>query len=796
MLKNYLKIAIRNFWKHRYFSLINIAGLSVGMTAFFLIILYVSFEKSYDNFNTRADRIYRLVTDIKTPTELIHAASTSAPMAVNLRGDFPEIQSIARIYHGSYLIQRTDVKFQEENLLFADSSLFTIFDLPLIEGDKNSALKLPFSIVLSETAARKYFGTSDPVGKTLSLNGTYTAQVTGLMKNIPDNSHFKADVLVSMTTLESLNKGLNDNWGNFGWYTYLLLPEGSKPGTLEARFPDFMLNHVGKTDKNNTAFSIFLEPLKQVYLDTERESSGIESGNRSNIHIFSIIAAFILIVAAINYVNLTTAKSVERSKEVGLKKVFGASRKQLTFQFLGESLLLCLISFLFSVLLSFLLLPFFNQLAGKTISDGLFRHPIDILSLFVISLVIGLVAGLYPAFVISGYKPASTVRGGYSSSTRGIFLRKALVITQFSISIALISGTLIIFRQLVFMRDQPLGFKKQQMLVINFRHDDFVQKNYMTLENSLLSIPNVLSASISSGLPGYPNDQAATQVENRNGLMQSANFDMYSVDFDFLKQYEIQAIAGRLFSRQFGTDSIKSLVVNEAVVKELGYSSPQDIVGKHFSQWGREGTIIGVIKDFHFRSLQEAIKPLTIRVAPDNTGFMSLNISAGNVSSTLADIKSKWDYLVPELPFNYSFVDQTFSKQYRAEEQFGSLFLCFSILAIFISCMGLLGLAAYTTLQRKREIGVRKVIGASVSDITLLLSKEFITLVSVSMVIATPIAWIWMNKWLRNFAYREGSIWWIFLLTGLLVIILALATVSFHSIKAAIANPMKSLKVE
>lgn len=797
MIRNYLKIAFRNLWGHKAFTFINTAGLSIGMTACLLIFLYVHFELSYDSFNQKGGRIYRLVTDVKTPTETIHADITSAPMATNIKLDFPQVQKVTRILFNGLLVQNGSRKFQEDNLMFADSSLFSIFTLPFVEGNPAKALTAPFEIVLSQTDARKYFGNSDPLGQTVTLEGTNVATITGVMKDMPENSQFHTDIILSMSTLlDTLNPGMGEQWSNFGFYTYLLLAPDADPKQLQAKFPSFLKKHIDNSGgQGKMSYDLFLEPLKSVYLHSKRGSP--ESGNLADIYIFSIIGIFILVIACINFVNLTTARSSERAREVGVRKVVGAARNQLTLQFLGESVLISLFSLIIAVILSSLLLPLFNQLAGKAVLDNLFHHGSYLFLMFLFALAVGLMAGIYPAVFLSGFRPVSVLKGNFFSGLKGIALRKSLVVAQFTISIVLIAGTLIISRQLQFMRSQPLGFRKDQMLVIDFHGDQQVQAKFNRIKSELWNIPGVLSVSGSASLPGLSVNQAAfTELQLPNGTMQSSNMNLYSTDFDFIKQYQLQMIAGRGFSLNFPADSTHSLIINEAAVKSLGYLHPQDIVGKKFTQWGREGQIIGVVKDFNYRSLKDEVQPLAMRIAPDNGRFYSLNISSSGVPATIKKIQDKWTQLAAQRPFDYFFVDEAFNKQYRSDERFGQLFLYFAILAIFISCMGLLGLAAYSTLQRTKEIGVRKVLGASVSGVAALLSRDFIKLVLIAIVVAVPVAWWVMSKWLQGFAYRMPISWVTFLIASLLAIFVALATVSVQAVRAAMTNPVNSLHME
>lgn len=793
MFKNYLKVALRNLWKHRVFSLINILGLTVGMTAGFLIWLYISFELSYDSFHTKAPDIYRLVTDIKTPTETINTGVTSWAFGPNIKNHLPEVEAFTRLSGDGMLVKKGDIKFQEDKTVFADSSLFRVFDFRLLKGNPETALKAPLSIVLTETTAKKYFGNADPIGQTLLVTGdNHVATVTGLIKDIPGNSQIHADLFVSMSTLtQKFNQGLDESWGNFGALTYLLLKPGTDPKAVEKKFPAFLEKRDGEGMKQSQMYyTLFLEPMKDVYLRSTR--GGEESGSITNVYIFSIVAIFILLIACINFVNLTTARSAERAREVGIRKVVGAGKGQLIGQFVGESLILSLIAFLLSLCLSALLLPLFNQLAGKTVSSGIFENLQHVSLLAGAAIGIGLLAGLYPALVLSAFRPVIVLKGRFTTGSKGILLRKGLVITQFAISIALIIGTVIVYNQMNYMRSRDLGFSKDQVLVI----DTYGDPGKDALKQSVAGIPGVTSTALSSSVPGGGNPGAYSEIENIKGDLQIANLDLYFVDFDYIDLFGIKMAAGRSFSREFGTDTTQAMILNEAAVKMFGYSSPEQAIGRRFKQWGREGKIVGVMKDFHFRSLQQPIKPLSMRIEPGGCNLLSVHVSAGQLPATLTAITNKWKAVIPGKPFSYYFLDEFFDRQYRSEERFGRLFLNFAILAIFISCLGLLGLASYSTMQRTKEIGIRKVMGASVSGIVNLLSKEFLWLVIISFFIAAPVAWYFMHRWLKDFAYRIDISWWVFAIAVLAAVVIAFLTVSFQAIKAAIANPVKSLRTE
>ena len=791
MLKKNLTIAIRSLWRHKGFSALNIIGLAVGMSAFFLIFQYVRFENSYDNFDKKGDRIYRLVTDLISTGQPQHTSNTSMPMAINLKADYPEIQDIVRLTTGSPLLRRGETKFQEDGTVYADSSLFSIFDFPLIEGNPKVALKEPFSLVLSESTAKKYFGKEDPIGQTMFFaDSGFNATVTGVMKDLPENSTIKADLFVSMSTRKRFRDSLDYRWGNFSIYSYLLLKPGASPTSLQAKLKPFIERHIGKTLKaQQQDYILFLEKLKDTYWSSR---SGMANGSIRNVYIFSIIGLFILLIACINFVNLTTARSAERAKEVGILKVVGAARFQLTRQFLGESVLLSLIAFILSLALCSTMLPVFNQLAGKTVSTGLFTSPEQTLTLLTIALIIGLLAGIYPALVLSSYKPIASLKGRFSTSTRGLFLRRSLVVFQFTISIALIIGTAVIYLQLNYMENQDLGFSKEQTLVIDEHNDG----HKMVYRQEIANLPNVRSTAFSGSVPGQGTWSAYSKIENSHGEMQVANMDLIYVDFGYLEQTKVKLLAGRYFNPAIPTDTMQAMIVNEKAAQFFGYPTPQAAIGRRFDQWGKKGMIVGVIKNFNYEGLRKEINPLSICVDFSDCNYISVKVGTNNLPATIAAMKAKWDRLVPNRTFDYFFLDEAFNKQYRAEEQFGRLFINFAILAIFISCLGLLGLASYSTIQRTKEVGIRRVLGASVSGIVKLLSVDFLKLVCVAFLVAVPISWFFMHQWLQDYAYQTQLSWWIFAGSGLAATLIAFATISYQAIRAACANPVSSLRSE
>ncbi len=792
MLRNYIKIAFRNLIKQLGFTALNISGLAIGMTAGFLVLLYVSFELSYDSMHSKSNNIYRVVADIKTPSETIEAGIAAWPMAPNLASEFPEIEKATRVLTTEFTVVKDGTKYIEEDVIAVDSSFLDIFDFKLVRGEKKDLLTRPHTIVISESIAKKYFNNGNPVGKNLVIDGDdVPLLITGVMEDFPENSHIQADILQSMITLTAPPSERDEQWGNYGPSHYILTSENTNSEQLAAKFPAFLEKKTGDEMRESQMFvTLFLEPFKDVYLKSER--GGNITGNINNVYIFSIIGLFILLIASINYVNLSTARSVERAKEVGIRKVVGAAKNQLAFQFISESVIVCLIAFLLAVGLTAFSLPYFNELAGKMVSSGVFNEPRNILYLFLIALLIGLLAGIYPAIVLSSFRPISVLKGSYSKGNRGVLLRKSLVVLQFTISIALIIGTIIIYNQMQFMRNQDLGFSKVHTLVIPTE----VGSNQNALKNSISQIPSVKGIALGSSVPGSGNPAAYSEIENKQGDLQIANLDLYFVDEDYIDILGMEVVAGRGFSRDFASDSSQAMVINEKTVSLLGYTTPQEAIGARYQQWGSNGQVIGVVKDFNFRSLQQDIAPLTMRLDPTSTNVMSIKIQSQDISKTLTSIENSWKSIMPADPFEYYFLDELFDQQYEAEDDFGNLFLSFALLAIFISCLGLLGLAAYSTIQRKKEIGIRKIIGASVGNIVNLLSKEFIKLVGIAFLISAPLAWYAMHNWLEDFAYKIDIEWWMFLVAGLIAIAIALTTVSFQAINAAIANPVKSLRTE
>jgi putative ABC transport system permease protein len=796
MLSHYFRTTFRYLLTHKVFTAINILGLVTGISVCFFALQYVGFELSYDNYNTNKDHIYRLVTDVHTPTGVDYQ-SASAPLGPAIKNEFPEVKAATRFFLDYFIVQNDRGLYSEENIAYADSSLFSIFTLPLISGDTRSALNDPFRIVLSQSAAQKYFGSTSPIGHILLINGNDTAYVTGVMNDMPYNSHFRVDMLVSLPTLTKVwNPGTEHNWTRSGFYTYLLLPTPADADHLKARLADFVNRHY---DQSIRKYTLSLEPLSSVYLQGKprgRRTGSEVTGNSQNIYIFSLLAVFVLFIACFNFINLTTAVSTYRAKEVGLRKVLGASRRQLVVQFLLDALTLTTFSFLLSLLAISLSIPLVNQLVGKTIVTSLFDHGAATALLPGIALLTGLLSGLYPAFVLSAYDPLTTLKGRFATSLKGTLLRRSLVITQFTLSIVLIIATIVVYQQLKFMQTHQLGFRNAHQLVIDFQFDQRIAGHLGQVSSQLRTVPGVENVCVSSGVPGKPNNKIPTRIQNSWGEMQDFQSDVYFVDTGFLQQYHIGLVAGTGFSSSHSPDSVGAMLINEAAVQSLGYRTAAEAIGKPFEQSSGKGLITGVIRDFHFHSFREKVQPLTLRMLSGSYTFLTLDINTPPTAAMIDDLKNKWRQLAPGLPLTWFFADETYNAQYSSEQQYGRLFIGASTLAIGLSCLGLFGLTIFSTLRRTKEVGIRKVLGASANSIVALLAREFITLVAIAIAIAAPLAAYGMHRWLTGFAYRIDLSWWMFALAGLLAMSIALLTIGFLTVRAALADPIQNLRTE
>lgn len=804
MLRNYFKIAWRNLLRNKAYSAISITGLAVGVACCLLIALYVKDELSYDRYHKNINETYRVLHAFRNakgneklppPGPKEFQVWGNAPVGPALKAYFPEILKETQFTSPfTYLVQYGDKRFQEDNLLFADVMTLDVFSWKLLAGNPAEALKAPYSIVLTKSMARKYFGNDNPMGKALKMDNKLSFTVTGVMEDVPSNSHFSFNALMSMNTFRQLWPEIFNWWGYVDFYTYFVVPPHTNINALQARIPDFIERY---NPQRNGAYTIAFEPMADAYLRSAAGRQPGPTGSLQNVYIFALIGIFILMIACINFINLSTARSLERAKEVGVRKTVGAFQHGLICQFLTESVLISLIAEILATALVIVLLPLMRNISGKPLLlSGQFSWEV-VLALVAAPLVLGLLAGSYPAWVLARFKPVEVLKGKFGASHKGTTLRRGLVVLQFSLSIALIAGTSIVFLQLGHLRSHQLGFRQDQMLVIDYGGDEIVNNKIETIKSVFARQAAVQSVSASRAVPGdfFPN--GTTFIETRSGEMQAYDPALYEIDFDFIPAFEMKMAAGRPYSRDFPVDTTQSLLLNEAAAKLYGYADPKEIIGKRFDQWGRKGQVIGVVKDFNYQSLHKKVEPLALRMAPsDALGKLSLRIKSDRLPQTIAELERTWKTLVPHRPFLYSFLDQSFNQQYQQDLRFGELFGAFAALTIFIACLGLFGLATYATEQRIKEIGIRKILGASIAGIVALLSSDFIKLVIIAMLIATPAAWWAMHEWLKGFAYRIDIHWWPFALAGLLAVVIALVTVSFQTVRAALMDPVRSLRSE
>jgi putative ABC transport system permease protein len=807
MFRNYLKIAIRNLGKHKTVSFINIFGLAIGITVCLLIGLFIQDELSYDRHHKDAGRIYRVVKDFVNDdgTKLPDATSPPA-IAPALQKDLPEIEVTARLmpgWGGRFFMQAGEKRFVEENLCRADSSIFDVFTFHFLKGDPKTALAPTDAIVLTESTAKKYFGSDNAVGKVISFNNA-PLKVTAVIKDIPGNSHFTFDFMIPLRFRNNTGgfRDINSNWGWYNYYTYIKLKPGAAITAVDKK-----IREVFKRNQPDNENYFYSQAMTDIHLTSNLKWELQPNSDKRYIYIFGTVALFILIIACINYINLTTARSSLRAKEIGIRKVSGAVKSALLRQFLTESMLTALLAAILAVLMAWSLLPVINNITGKHLSlipDGSF---FEVSIVFVFALLIGLVAGAYPALYLSSFEPVRVLKGEKLSGSRGMSLRKILVVTQFTISIALIIGTIVVMQQIRFIQNAKLGLNKDHVIMVN--DVAFLERSQReTLKNDMLQIPGVKNVGTSDGIIGGLNWTTSMQLKgSENG--QLINF--LSVDENFLNVLNIEMKEGRGFSSAHPADTssngvpgtverlVGGVVLNETAVKDLGIPSPA--VGRllrtgQFNDTTYYMEVIGVAKDFHFTSMRNEIKPFAFVRNNNRTGYYAIKFDGKNMNATIDKIQAAWNRRVTTRPFDHFFLDDTYAKQYAAEKNFRTIFLYITAIAIFISCLGLFGLSSFITEQRTKEIGIRKVLGASVSGIVAMLSKDFVKLVIIAAIIAFPAAWYAMNKWLQDFVYRVEISWWVFALAAFAALFIALATISYQAIKSALANPVKSLRTE
>lgn len=811
MLQTYIKIAIRSLVHNKGYSAITIFGLSIGLAVSLLCFLYVKDELSYDKFHDKSERIYRINSDITYSGKSMQGASAPTPMAQTLKKDFPEVEESTRLgRYGSQLV-KSDLAFaREQNIIYADSTIFGVFTLPFTAGNPKKSLTEPGSVVITRQMALKYFGTTDALNRTLVFDHGETRRVTGVMQDMPRQSHFRADFLLPVYEIKDAKA---NKWGNHIFNTYVVLKSGTDPKSVDAKFEKVIQTYIdpalrqyfqttlAETRKAGNNFSYSLMSLRDIHLYSNREGELSPNGSIQYFYIFLIIGFFILLIAVFNFVNLTTARSSKRAREVGVRKVMGSNRSVLIFQFLSESMLTTFLALLTGIVLLYTLLPAFNSLAARELSFSDAINPQTILIVLAGTVIVGLLAGIYPAFYLSSFQPANALKGSLKIFNNRQGLRSYLVVFQFSMSVLLIIGTLLINQQLSYIRTKKVGFDKEQVLVV--KTGQSTASDLMVFKNEVLQNPSVKAGTVSGFLPVISqrwNDMWFPK-EQTDGKF-AVNMQEWMVDADYLKTLNLELLEGRNFTAGSSAD-MDGVIINESAAKRFGYENP---VGKTIHKTGDEkATIIGVIKDFHYESLRTKIEPLGLFISSATLGSsvekaaleaVSFKLDTKDIAASLSSIGKIWKKTAPGKPFEYSFLSEDFDAMYRAEQRIENLFSAFASTAILIACLGLFGLSAFSAEQRTKEIGVRKVLGASVASITTLLSKDFLKPVLLAIAIASPIGWYAMDFWLRDFAYKVDIQWWVFVLAGFITIVIALLTVSFQSVKAALMNPVESLKTE
>jgi putative ABC transport system permease protein len=807
MIKNYLKTAIRTLRKNVGFTAINVLGLALGLATCMLIVFYVVDELSYDKYNTNADRIYRANMQIKFGGIDQTYASSPAPLAGTFQNDYPEVEKAVRLLQrGGYNVKKGNQNIHENKVILADSTLFDVFTLPMIAGDPKKALVEPKTVVITETTARRYFNTTQAVGKTLTFNQKDLYKVTGVIKDMPKQSHFNYDFILSMT---STQESKENAWFSNNFNTYVLLKPGVDVKKFESKLPSLMRKYAGPQlqsilhlsfeafEGGGNRYQLALMPLLDIHLKSNLVSELDHNGNIQYVYIFGAVAIFILLIACVNFMNLSTARSANRAREVGVRKVLGSQRKYLVAQFLSESMMVTFVSTVIALVAAYFLLPVFNNISGKSIELNTSSLIWLVPALLATVLVIGFLAGSYPAFFLSGFRPIDVLKGKLSSGFKGGMLRSTLVVFQFFIAIVLIIGTLVIYNQLKYIQNKDLGYNRSQVLVVHGVYNLGDQSK--VFRDEVKQLPGVTGVTMTGFLP-------TSDYRNSSSVFQERSLDpkkavlaqTWMVDDHYLSTLDIKLIKGRNFSSQMPTDSA-AMIINETAARLMGVRDPlnksmflpMDNMAKTF----KEFHIIGVIKDFNFASLQNNVSPVILMYGQDN-GALSVKLNTANITSLMSLIKNKWKSIQPGKEFEYSFMDDDFDSSYRAEQRMGTIFIIFTSLTIVIACLGLFGLAAYAAEQRTKEIGIRKVLGANVANIVGMLSKDFIKLVIIAIVIAIPVAWFCMHLWLQTFAYRQNIQWWVIVLAAFLAVLIAFVTISFQSIRAALANPVRSLKNE
>jgi putative ABC transport system permease protein len=802
MFKNYLKIAFRILFKKKAYSFINIAGLAVGMACCILIMLWVQSELGYDNFHENGDRIYRLCMDATLGGAELSAPFSNCPSAPALIRDYPEVVNAVRLSGDEKILVRyQDKQIYEENSAYADNSFFEIFTFPFTAGDPRTALSTAYSVVMSQSQSEKYFGDTDPIGKSLRINDEHDYTVTGVFQDFPENSHLTLDIILSFETFLVENPEIMDRWINFNYLTYLMLESPDAAQALESKLPEFIERYMGDDLRSiGGTINYLIQPLTEIHLHPVFDYEYAVVGDIAYVYLFSAIAFLVLLIACFNFINISTARAASRAKEVGMRKVCGAARWKLITQFLGESILACLLALMMALLLVELAHTLFNSIAGRELSFSFLLQPLTIGLLVLLAIVVGAAAGCFPAFYLSAFRPSAVLKSKLKTGHSGLRLRNVLVVAQFVVSIALIIGALAINNQVNYMKKVKLGFDKEQVLAIP-EPGNATDVSIELLKKELGRVRNVAGVSMSSGVPGWSLNKSAFVPEGYT-MEQAQLMDQIHVDHDFVSTLGIQLAAGRDFSEDFPSDSSESLLINETAARKFGWDNPIGMTIGNPNRSQNDGeeitykTVVGVVKDFHMNSLHYKIEPAIIGYMSGDMDNLLIRLSTNDISSTISSLKQKWAEVTGGKPMDYFFLDQNFNSLYQNEERVGKLSLYFCLLAVIITCLGLFGLSTYIVESRTKEIGVRKVLGASIPGIVRLISKDFLIMVALSNALAWPIAYLAVNHWLQDFAYRVNLGVGTMILAAAIALLIALITVSVQAVKAARTNPIESLRYE
>lgn len=804
MIKNYLLSVTRQIQRNKLFTLINLSGLVIGMSAFLLISQFVLHELSFDKFWKNGDRVYRIQQDRYDKGELATRwASGANGIGPDLKANFPEVEAYVRMTSSNALLSFGDTFFKEEYVYYASQDFFKVFGYPLIMGVDSTALKGPNKIVLSRSLAKKYFGEENPLGKTMRNNGRQEYQVTGVFEDLPGNSHMSVNALLSFATYAKL-VGRNSEeelnmWQWDGFFTYVLFHPKVNPTEFEAKLPAFVVKQAGEDLKRfDAGIVLHLQAINEIHLDSDFIGEFKANGNRDTVYFLMVVALLIIVIAWINYVNLSTAKSLERAREVGVRKVMGGFRSQLIQQFMVESLLINTGAVTLSIALVLVLNPYFAQLTGQELGYALFRQP----SFWLMTLLFlgagSILSGLYPAFVLSSFRPVEVLKGKFRNSAKGLVLRKGMVVLQFVASVVLMVGTFTVYQQIQFMRSQQLGINIDQTMVLRSPNitDSTYEQKFLVLKERLLQYPEVANVTGSSSIPGASPDWNAGGIRRLSQREDEAKqYRVIMMDHDFIPTYGLETVAGRPFSGEVSNEH-RSVLLNESAVRTMGFQKPEDAIDDQINFWGDTFRIVGVVKNYRQESLKKEFEPLIFRYNNTPDGFYSIKFNTSSVKESVAKFEQDWKDFFPGNPFDFFFLDEHYNKQYKADQLFGRVFGIFSGLAIFISCLGLFGLSSLTAIQRTKEIGVRKVLGASVPSILRLVSRDYLMLMLLAIAVAVPLsAWVMMG-WLQDFANRISLSWWIFFLPSFVIVCVAMATVSIHTWQAARTNPANSLRIE